>query len=211
MSLTVLLPFLVTCLIIEITPGPNMAYLAVLSASEGRKAGFAATTGIATGLLIIGVAAALGIATLISTSPLAYQILRWGGVAYLLWLAWDAWREEAQAISGKTNNTVYPTKFFRRGLIVNILNPKAAVFYVAILPKFIVPASSAITQAITLTIIYVMIATTIHSLLVLLAGTAQIFLEDSKRRMVARRILSLALVAIAIWFASTTGTSESYS
>ncbi|MRG70396.1 LysE family translocator [Alphaproteobacteria bacterium HT1-32] len=205
MSLAILLPFLLTCLIIEITPGPNMAYLAVLSASEGRKAGFAATTGIATGLFVVGLAAALGIATLVSNSPLAYQILRWGGVVYLLWLAWDAWREDAQMSSGKTSNPVYPAKFFRRGLIVNILNPKAAVFYVAILPKFIAPAPSAITQAITLTIIYVMIATTIHSLLVLLAGTAQLFLEDRKRRMVARRILSLALIVIAVWFAATTG------
>lgn len=204
MSLAVLLPFILTCLIIEVTPGPNMAYLAVLSAAEGRKAGFAATFGIATGLLIIGIAAALGVATLISNSPVSYQILRWAGVVYLLWLAWDGWREEPETSPGKAASPAHQAKFFRRGLIVNILNPKAAVFYVAILPKFIAPASSAITQAVTLTFAYVMIATAIHSLLVVLAGTAQSFLENHKRRVIARRILSLMLAGIAVWFAATT-------
>ena len=96
-------------------------------------------------------------------------------------------------------------KFFRRGLIVNILNPKAAVFYVAILPGFIAAPFSAIPQAVTLTVTYVIVATAIHSLIVMLAGAAQKFLEDHKRRMIARRILSLALAGIALWFALTTG------
>ena len=76
MSLITFLSFLLTCLIIEATPGPNMAYLAVLSATHGRKAGFAATAGIALGLLLVGIAAAFGVASLISNSSLAYQILR---------------------------------------------------------------------------------------------------------------------------------------
>ena len=87
-----LLSFIITCIIIELTPGPNMAYLAVLSISEGKKAGYAATAGIALGLLTIGIIAALGIATLISNSPMAYQVLKYTGTAYLLWLAWDTWK-----------------------------------------------------------------------------------------------------------------------
>lgn len=205
MSLATYLSFIMTCIIIESTPGPNMAYLAVLSASDGRKAGFAATLGIALGLLIIGVTAALGVATLISNSPLAYQLLRWGGVAYLFFLAWDGWKKEPENSPGKTEGYGQRTKFFRRGLIVNLLNPKAAVFYVAILPGFISASSTTIFQAVMLTITYVMIATAIHSMIVTLAGTAQQFLEDQKRRLIVRRVLSIALVAIAIWFAITTG------
>lgn len=162
MSLAVYLSFMMTCLIIESTPGPNMAYLAVLSASNGRKAGFAATLGIALGLLVIGVAAALGVATLISNSPLAYQLLRWGGVGYLLWLAWDGWKQEPETSPEKTNTSLQHTKFFKRGLIVNLLNPKAAVFYVAILPGFISTPTAAVSQAVTLTITYVILATTMH-------------------------------------------------
>lgn len=205
MSLAAYLSFVMTCLIIESTPGPNMAYLAVLSAGNGRKAGFAATLGIALGLLIIGIAAALGVATLISNSELAYQLLRWGGVGYLLWLAWDGWRVEPETSPGKMDGPAEYAKFFRRGLIVNLLNPKAAVFYVAILPGFITASSSAVMQAVTLTVSYVIVATAMHSLIVALAGTAQKFLEDRKRRLIARRVLSVALAAIALWFAVTTG------
>ncbi len=182
-----------------------MAYLAVLSAGNGRRAGFAATLGIALGLLLIGVAAALGVATLISNSDLAYQLLRWGGVGYLLWLAWDGWREETETSPGKTDDPYQNAKYFRRGLVVNLLNPKAAVFYVAILPSFIVPSPFAVMQAVSLTFIYVIVATAIHSLIVVLSGTARQFLQDKKRRMIARRVLSLALVVIALWFALTTG------
>ena len=196
--------FVTTCLIIELTPGPNMAYLAVLSASNGRRAGFAATTGIALGLLLIGIAAALGVATLISNSVLAYQGLRIGGIIYLLWLAWDGWKADPETSPGKMNDYTQHTKFFRRGLIVNLLNPKAALFYIAILPEFLTSSSSIIFQAITLTITYVTIATAVHILIVILAGTAQRFLEDHYRRLIARRVLSLALAAIAVWFALTT-------
>lgn len=182
-----------------------MAYLAVLSASNGRRAGFAATIGIALGLLIIGIAAALGVATLISNSDFAYQLLRWGGVGYLLWLAWDGWQRKSETSPSSTSINQEHLKFFRRGLIVNLLNPKAAVFYVAILPGFIETSIPPITQAITLTLSYVLIATSIHSLIVILAGTAQRFLENNKRRLIARRALSLALAVIAIWFAFTTG------
>ena len=103
MSLAILLPFLLTCLIIEITPGPNMAYLAVLSASEGRKAGFAATTGIATGLFAVGLAAALGIATLVMVVPVwlgalhqATALLVWTAALWLVRLAWT----DARTTSG---------------------------------------------------------------------------------------------------------------
>ena len=205
MSLTAYLSFIMTCLIIESTPGPNMAYLAILSISDGRRAGFAATLGIAIGLFIVGIAAALGVAALISSSVLAYQLLRWGGIAYLLWLAWDGWREEPKTSPGKADGPLQNAKFFRRGLIVNIFNPKAAVFYLAILPSFITAPSDAVLEAITLTITYVIVATVMHSLIVALAGTARKFLESRKRRQIARRVLSAALAGIALWFALTTG------
>jgi threonine/homoserine/homoserine lactone efflux protein len=206
--LDTLLSFITTCLIIESTPGPNMAYLAILSASDGRRSGFAATAGIALGLLIVGIAAALGVAALISNSALAYQALRWGGVFYLLWLAWDGWRSEKETSPGKAKGTPQNIKFFKRGLVTNLLNPKAAVFYVAILPNFVYASSHVGTQTVTLTIVYVAVATVVHSFIVLLAATARIFLEDPGRSRFVRRTLSLALAGIALWFAWTTGRGE---
>ena len=189
--------FAVTSLVIELTPGPNMAYLALVAATEGRKAGYAAVMGVAVGLTFVGLAAALGLTALISASPLAYQGLRWAGVGYLSWLAWDGWRgaseTEDHAEAGSDAIT-----FFRRGLITNLLNPKAAVFYVAVLPGFLPPVATG-GDVFTLTAIYVAVATGVHAGIVTAASAARTWLSDAGREKTMRRMLSLALVAVAAW------------
>ena len=202
-----LLAFAVTCFVIEVTPGPNMAYLAALSLSRGTRAGIAAVVGIALGLATYGVAAAFGIAALIERSAILYEALRWVGVAYLLWLAWEGWASESETSAGNTPaNDEMPWDAFRRGLITNLLNPKAAIFYVATLPRFVDPqAGNVAHQTLILSAIYVSIATVLHLAIVLLAGRLSGAVETPDARRTVRRILSLALVAIAIWFAFSTG------
>ena len=204
MILSLYLSFIATCLIIESTPGPNMAWLAVTAASHGRRAGFAATCGIALGLLAVGFAAACGVAALISGSPFAWETLRWGGVAFMLWLAWDGWKAE-KPDTHTDNIDAQAIKFFRRGLVVNLLNPKAAMFYIAILPGFVNPAAAPMPQALLLTASYVAVATAMHTLIVTLSAKAQTFLENPRRRQITRRALSALLAAVALWFAWTTG------
>jgi threonine/homoserine/homoserine lactone efflux protein len=202
-----LLAFALTALIIEITPGPNMTYLAALSLSAGMRTGFAAVAGIAIGLMTYGIVAAFGLAAVIDNSPLLYGLLRWGGVAYLLWLAWEAWSSERETSPEATDGPDgEPWIVFRRGLITNLLNPKAAVFYVAVLPEFIRPgASSVMSQTLALSTVYVTIATIIHASIVALAGSLQSMVAASNSRRLVRRLLALALVIIAVWFALTTG------
>jgi threonine/homoserine/homoserine lactone efflux protein len=202
-----LLAFALTALIIEITPGPNMTYLAALSLSGGMRTGFAAIAGIAIGLLTYGIVAALGLAAVIDNSPLLYGLLRWGGVAYLLWLAWEAWSSERETSPDATDGPDgEPWIAFRRGLITNLLNPKAAVFYVAVLPEFIRPgAGSVMSQTLALSAVYVTIATAIHAGIVALAGSLQSMVAASNSRRMVRRLLALALVIIAVWFALATG------
>jgi len=194
-----LLAFAITCFVIELTPGPNMAYLAVLSAGKGRRAGLAATLGVALGLLIVGFAAALGLAALITSSRMLYEALRWGGSLYLLWLAYEGWRGDDANPSVSATVETPTTKYFLRGLYTNLLNPKASVFYVAILPTFVDESGSVVGQATILTIVYVTIATLIHSTIVALAGFAQPWLEDESRNKIVKRVLSVALAGIAIW------------
>ena len=203
-SLETLGSFALTSLVIELTPGPNMAYLAVLSAGQGRRVGFAATLGIALGLLIIGLASALGLAALISSSRFLYEALRWGGVAYLLWLAWDGWRDATETSPSRMQGDDANTQYFVRGLVTNLLNPKAALFYVAVLPRFVEAGRPALWQTVFLSVVYVVIATAVHTTIVSLAGAARPFLEDADRSRVVRRTLSLVLAAIAIWFAFNT-------
>jgi threonine/homoserine/homoserine lactone efflux protein len=196
--------FAVTCLVIEVTPGPNMVYLAVVSAVQGRRAGFSATVGIALGLLGVGCAAALGLAAVISSSALAHELLRVSGVVYLLWLAWDSWRAADEAMSGGTETREPDGTHFRRGLVTNLLNPKAAVFYITVLPSFVDPARPTLGQTLLLTVIYVAIASGIHGGIVSLAGAARPFLEDRERSLLARRASALVLAVIAVWFGVST-------
>jgi len=193
--------FALTSLIIELTPGPNMTYLALVSAGEGRRAGFATVAGIALGLAVLGIVAALGVTELIQASNLLYEGLRWAGVLFLLFLAYEGWRGQAEVVATDKDAD---RRYFMRGLITNLLNPKAAVFYVAVLPTFIVAERPVLSQTITLTAIYVAVATVIHALIVTLAGTLEPFLNDSRRERIARRTLSALLAAVAIWFAFST-------
>jgi len=195
------LPFLLTALLIELTPGPNMTYLALVSASDGRRAGFATVAGITLGLAAIGLIAALGVTELIQRSATLYELLRWAGVAFLLYLAWEGWVSGTDVVAGSPSAA---GRYFTRGLVTNLLNPKAGLFYVSVLPTFVDPGLPPAGQAMTLTMLYVAVATAVHSLIVVLAGALEPFLNDAKRELVARRALSLLLAAVAIWFAWST-------
>lgn len=203
-----LLSFALTSLIIEITPGPNMAYLAALSLSQGMRTGFAAVAGIALGLAVYGAAATLGLSAVIDNSRLLYEAMRWAGVGYLVWLAWDAWATEQNVSPDATNSNgdIAGWAAFRRGLITNLLNPKAAVFYVTVLPEFVQPDRGSLAmQTLMLGVLYVAIATLIHSAVVALAGAMQSTIDVANNRRTIRGAFAIALVGIAIWFAVATG------
>lgn len=194
--------FALTAFLVELTPGPNMVYLALVAATEGRARGYAAVVGVALGLGVMGALAAMGVATLIAASAVVYQILRWAGVAYLLWLAWQGWRG-AEAGEDETAVGSPLSVWFRRGLVTNLLNPKAAVFYVAVLPGFLQPGDG-FGPSLLLSAIYVAIATAVHAMIVTLAGAAHAMLADPARERRVRRGLSLALGAVAGWLAYKT-------
>jgi threonine/homoserine/homoserine lactone efflux protein len=192
--------FVFTSLLIELTPGPNMGYLAVVTISQGKRAGYAAVAGVTVGLLTIGLVAAFGLAGFLQTNDFLYQGLRYAGVLFLLYLAWEGWRDsevEADVTKGA------PAQFLR-GLLNNLLNPKAALFYVAVLPRFIDKNGPLLDQTIILTLAYVGIATIIHITVVTLASSFRLFMSNPKREQFIRRTLSLALAVFALWFAWST-------
>jgi threonine/homoserine/homoserine lactone efflux protein len=191
--------FAFAALIIELTPGPNMTYLAIISVSNGWRAGFATVLGVALGLTIVGIVAAFGVAALIQSSDMLYATLRWAGVVYLLWLAYEGWRG-GEASSGPPDDA----RNFKRGLVTNLLNPKAAVFYVAVLPNFIDPGKPVLSQTLILSAVYVAIATAVHGLIVLLGGSLAPLLTNPARETVVRRVLSVLLALVAAWFAWST-------
>jgi threonine/homoserine/homoserine lactone efflux protein len=199
-----LLAFAALSLIVELTPGPNMAYLAALSLVRGWRAGVAAVAGVALGLSVYGVAAALGLAALVEGSAALYGTLRWAGIAYLMWLAWDAWSADFSGPGNEAELDDSQTEAFRRGLVTNLLNPKAAIFYVVVVPDFVVPTGSIVVQTLTLAAIYVAIATGVHLSIVVLASRLSGHLQDAGRQRLVSRTLAIALVGIAVWFAFST-------
>jgi threonine/homoserine/homoserine lactone efflux protein len=193
-----LLEFLAAGVLIELTPGPNMAWLALLGASRGRTAALAAVAGISLGLSIAGTAAVLGISALIGTTPWIFQALRWAGSLYLLYLAWDSWRDSAAPRETPFDEPL--RRYFGQGLLSNMLNSKAYLVFAAVLPQFVIPAQPLLTQLITLSTLYVGVATVIHAAIALLAGSFNRFFADRARVRMLGRVFALLLAAVAIWF-----------
>lgn len=180
-----------------------MGFLALVAATKGRRIGFSTIAGITLGLLIVGLMAAAGVAALIERSPFLYETLRYGGGAYLLWIAFQHWRDSTRP-SDDTALTVSTKRlYFRHGLTVNLLNPKAAIFYIAILPTYLSvglnQGGSTVLAATALTLIYVGIATAIHVVIVIFAGTLQPLLQNDRIRKNATRGFAVLLALIAIW------------
>jgi threonine/homoserine/homoserine lactone efflux protein len=199
-----LVAFVLTSLIIELTPGPNMAYLAVLSASRGRIAGFSAILGVALGLALLGIAVGLGGGSLILNNRVAHEGLRWAGALYLCWLAYDSWKEGRRPIEA---TSVSQSLFvqFRRGFITNLLNPKAALFFIAVVPEFISGRAPSLRELALLVSIYVVIATFVHGLIVLLAGGLQTFFAAPQRRKMAGNVFAVVLFLVAVWLFASGG------
>jgi len=190
--------FVLTSLIIEMTPGPNMAYLAVLGASRGRIAGFSAVLGVALGLALLGVAVGLGGGSLVLNNRLAYESLRWAGALYLCWLAYDSWKESRQPIeTASVSQSLFVQ--FRRGFITNLLNPKAALFFIVVVPEFLSGPAPSVRELAILVSIYVAVATFVHGMIVLLAGGLQTFFIAPQRRKMAGNVFSVVLLLIAVW------------
>jgi threonine/homoserine/homoserine lactone efflux protein len=199
----IIVAFALTALAVELTPGPNMAYLAIVSAARGTRPGLAAVAGVALGLALLGAAVGLGLGPLLMQNPVLYQGLRWAGILYLLWLAWEAWADARRPITADTNASLPP--YFRRGLVTNLLNPKAALFYLTVMPGFVVEGVAVAAQTVWLSSIYVAVASLVHAGVVLAAGRVQPLLTAPASRRRLGLVFALLLIAVAGWVLVATG------
>jgi threonine/homoserine/homoserine lactone efflux protein len=193
-----LVSFLLMALVMEVTPGPNMAWLALLAATAGRAAGLAAVAGIALGLAVQGALATFGVASLLLAFPALYLGLHLAGVGYLLWLAWESWRDAGDPAHHRPGGGETGQQGFGRGFVANLLNPKAALFFVTVLPGFLADGGGT-EAAITLSAIYVAVATLVHLIIVIGAGGLRGWLADPAVSVQMHRVQAVALVAVAVW------------
>lgn len=194
-----LLGFALAVLLIELTPGPNMAWLAGLAATEGRRAGLAAVWGVALGLLANGLLAALGLAALLQAAPQLWTALRLAGAAMMLWLAIDTWRGAGLPVATAAQGGIQ-RRAFLTGAFINLLNPKAYVFFMVIAPQFMGGHMLSLRNAFLLASISTGIATLIHLGIVAAGAGAHRLLGDKARMRTVRRLFALVMLAVAASF-----------
>jgi len=134
-----LLAFVPAAIALNLTPGADMMFCLGQGLRSGPRAAIAASAGISLGGLVHAMLAGLGLGAVVATVPWAFDLIRWIGVAYLLWLAWQAVRQSAA--SGDKSPGLNAARAFRTGLLVNLTNPKVILFVLAFMPQFLVPGA----------------------------------------------------------------------
>jgi threonine/homoserine/homoserine lactone efflux protein len=127
-------------LLLNVTPGPDLLYILGRSVSQGRQAGLLSALGVGAGCLFHVTAAALGVSALVLAIPVAYDVVRWAGALYLVWLGVKALRSRGASLEVQALAATSARRVFLQGAITNALNPKVALFFLAFLPQFADPA-----------------------------------------------------------------------
>nr|WP_300311134.1 LysE family translocator [Halomonas sp.] len=175
-----------------LTPGPNMVYLTSRTLSQGRLAGLISLTGVALGFLCYMFASALGLAALFEAVPIAYDVIRIAGAIYLGYMAWNMIRPNGHSLFEARKLAPHSSqRLFAMGLVTNLLNPKIALMYSALIPQFIdVTAGSTLTQFIQLGLVQIAIAVTINGMIVLAASSISELLARRPSAIRTQRLLS---------------------
>jgi threonine/homoserine/homoserine lactone efflux protein len=181
-DLSILALFAAAALALACTPGPDMLLILSRSLIQGRGAGFASLFGALAGVYVHATAVALGLSELFRAVPLAYDAVRYAGAAYLLYLAWTAFRAPGSAFAVSTDAPPLSLgAVFRQGLLTNILNPKVALFALALFPQFVRPEAGHVAAQILL-------LATILNLIGLVVNGSLVLGANRLRRAVAGRI-----------------------
>ena len=175
-----------------LTPGPNMVYLASRSISQGRRAGLISLGGVTVGFVAYMLAAAAGLSTLFEQVPAAYTVVKLAGAGYLAYLAWTMLRPGGHSPFETRELAPHSSRqLFAWGLITNLLNPKIALLYAALIPQFIDPrAGDTAWQFLQLGAVQLVIAVLVNGLVVLAAAQIAVYLRHRPRAMTAQRWLS---------------------
>jgi len=175
--------FAVACLALTATPGPDMLLIASRSLSQGRGSGFATLAGIQLGTYCHALAAAFGLSQLFVAVPVAYDIVRYAGALYLLYLAWKTFRAPAASFEPDTGAPRHPARrVFFQGLLTNLLNPKMALFVLALFPQFVTPeAGSVAIQILVLATVLNAIGLVVNGAVILAASRLSRGLRGRKR------------------------------
>jgi threonine/homoserine/homoserine lactone efflux protein len=196
-----LLLFSLASLALTATPGPDMLLIAARSGAQGRLAGFATYFGVATGSMCHALALAFGLSQLFLAVPYAYDIVRYLGAAYLLFLAWQAFRVHDAALQTRSDRKMLSfAVMFRQGLLSNLLNPKVALFFLALFPQFVDPAAGGVAaQILILALVLNGVGLIVNGTVVLVAsGAGAVFARGRGFARWSRYVVGGVFAALAL-------------
>ena len=193
------LAFFTVALLLALSPGPDNLFVLVQSATGGRRAGFAVVGGLMLGVMVHTLAVALGLAAVFAASATAFTVLKLLGAAYLLYLAWGAWRAPAMLVASDAGAPTHPPPWPRlmaRGVVMNLTNPKVVLFFLALLPQFVQPGQGPVAgQIVWFGALFILAATLVFGAVVLAAGALRAGLLRSAR---AQRWLHRAAAGVFV-------------
>jgi threonine/homoserine/homoserine lactone efflux protein len=191
--------FFAAAVLLALAPGPDNLFVLMQSAMRGRAAGLLVVLGLCSGLLVHTGAVALGLATLFATSALAFNLLKAAGALYLVWLAWQAWH--APAADSTTSAAAAPSasQLYRRGIVMNVTNPKVSIFFLAFLPQFVAAERGSVgQQVLALGAIFMLATLLVFGAIALAGGTLRAILLRSPRAQVTmNRVAAIVFVGLA--------------
>ena len=196
------LVFFSAALALNVSPGPDLLFVLSRTLSGGRRVGVASVCGVCSGALVHVAAAALGISAIMATSALAFAVVKYVGAAYLLYLGVQALRSAGATASFHLEAApkVSVWQAYRQGILVDVLNPKAAIFFMAFLPQFVRPDHGAVAlQLLILGVLVVLVAVVVECAMVFLAARASLALRTNHRLSLwLDRVLGSVLIALGI-------------
>ncbi|MDF3287856.1 LysE family translocator [Streptomyces silvisoli] len=201
--LSTLLPFLGACVVIAAVPGPSTALIIRHSLRGGRRAGFATVLGNETGVFLWGVAAALGLTALLAASQLAYDAMRYVGAAVLVWFGFQALRaarhqDVGDAAAGSAPATLSAWRAYRTGVLVNLANPKAAIFAMSFLPQFVPHGAPQLPAVTGLAIVQALFEVAFYGMYVWFVHRMKSLFDRASVRRRMERISGAVLLALGL-------------
>ncbi len=201
--------FLLAALGLLLIPGPSVLYILTRSAAQGRRAGLASVGGIELASLTHAVAAALGLSALLLTSALVFSVVKYLGAAYLIYLGVRTLLARQESHQTPVPAPKSFSRLFAQGFLVNLLNPKTALFFYAFLPQFVDPARGAVTgQILFFGVLFVLLACCTDSLYALLGSTVGKFLTRNVRFRQGRRYVTGGVYIVLGVTAAVTGSEK---
>ncbi len=198
LSVETITTFTIASLVLCLAPGPDNIFVLTHSALHGARSGIMVTLGLCTGLLVHTSAVALGVAAILQTSVVAFTLLKIAGAGYLLYLAWLAFRAGPQQLGDAVS--LPPGALYRRGIIMNVTNPKVSIFFLAFLPQFIDTQSGRVTlQVFLLGTVFILCTILVFGGVALLSGQLGRLLQRNTRiQMLGNKLAGAIFVLLAL-------------